>query len=241
MHEACIRYAAPTLQDLETAGAPTEGYAIYQVYRDTGCNPSKLVPEHPDWYLWLVGTFPGGWIDYELVDTCAQRKPADALAYAATRLSLARLDWCAEWYPHLALKYSPVRLTDFRFAMCARANPQYAVQYAYRRLDPEQRKQCEAFLNKGLSADCPTCNTRNYPQSCEYCGGWSFKSTTTHLECAKCQALVWSQDCRNCSTALSFTLFECRDVYHKLTEVIIGFLVVVVGVVLVAIAVRMQL
>ncbi len=130
----------PTLEDLKNADACKDGYDFYA---ENDCDPAKLVPEHPEWYLWLVGNCPGDWIDPALLDECVEQYPRTALWYAADLLTPERLDWCAERTPWTALMCAGKHLTPERLDACAAQYPRIALRYAVKHLTLERLKWCE--------------------------------------------------------------------------------------------------
>lgn len=87
------RSCAPTLVDLRQANACVEGYKFYRL---SGRDPVCLADAHPEWYLWMAGKISGDWLDHELLDRCAERRPAEAQLYAEHLLTQERRDWLPE-------------------------------------------------------------------------------------------------------------------------------------------------
>jgi len=104
-----------------------------------------LVNYHPDWFLWAAGEgmVPHDSLTPKIIDTCAEKEPGSALAYASQLLTTERIDWCAERASICALCYCPSLLTPQRLDACARREPYTASKHAASLLTPERLDWCK--------------------------------------------------------------------------------------------------
>ena len=123
----------PTPYELAEADACEPGLAFY-IEHD--CDPAALVPEHPDWYMWLADMCPGDWIDALLLDRCAAMDPLEALRHVADILSPERLSKCARRRPLDALNYASYAMSAADLDWCAEREPFYALRHHARRITP---------------------------------------------------------------------------------------------------------